>query len=483
MIDVAGTIIQSMTFGTDSIKGIWFGTDKIWPSGTVTTALTNTSVYYSSGTMINAAGSNYAYIQGTLITYIDGQEDSRQTVRLSPTIVSGSWLSTEGDDIIGANRGTTTGSTRSGSVRGTINGYTTGNLSVSQTANTMTTAAGAITSFALNGNSGKTQTISSSATTLYVSSLSGYRRAIYSSGAEVQAAAQLALRKNDDNTWATINGTSSISIPENTGASSRSVTITAYDQGYYPTVASSITITQSAAVAWVLIVPSDVTIQHNATGFTVTGITSTVNGNPYVLSASNISFGSNPSHVALGSITHLGGGQHSISFTCSGNTGTTTLWSYIYIRQTGGKSATCRVVQGINEDSISGITINNAYGDWVIGTITAGSGNTQGGGTFYTKACIVAKRTPVTSTATVNVGRFAWQWMPPVTGQTPTSYSETNISFTINPDSTVKLKPLGFDDVHTYYGAYMYSPAAGMTLSPHPNLQVNSVSSFSVEGG
>ena len=208
MIDVAGTIIQSMTFGTDNIKGIWFGTDKIWPVGTVTTALTNTSVYYSSGTMINAAGSNYAYIQGTLITYIDGQEDS-----------------------------------------------------------------------------------------------------------------------------------------------------------------------------------------------------------------------------------------------------------------------------------ISGITINNAYGDWVIGTITAGSGNTQGGGTFYTKACIVAKRTPVTSTATVNVGRFAWQWMPPVTGQTPTSYSETNISFTISPDSTVKLKPLGFDDVHTYYGAYMYSPAAGMTLSPHPNLQVNSVSSFSVEGG
>ena len=483
MIDVAGTIIQSMTFGTDNIKGIWFGTDKVWPSGVVTTALTNPSVYYSSGTMINAAGSNYAYIQGTLITYIDGQESSRETVRLTPSIVSGTWLSVEDNDIIGANRGTTTGSTRSGSVRGTINGYTTSDMSVSQTANTMTTMAGAITSFALNGNSGRTQTISYSATTLYVSSLSGYRRAVYSSGAEAQAAAQLALRKNDDNTWATINGTSSISIPENTGASSRSVTITAYDQGYYPTVSSSITITQGVYVNWVLTVPTGVTIEYDETGFTITGITSTVNGNPYVLTASNISFGTNPSNVALGTITHLGQGRHTISFTCSGNTGTTTLWSYIYIQQTGGKSATCRVVQGINNDSISGITINNAYGDWVIGTITAGSGNTQGGGTYYTKACIVAKRTPVTSTATVNVGYFAWQWMPPVTGQTPTSYSESNISFTIDPASTVTLKPLGFDEPHVYFGAYMYSPAAGMTLSPHPNLQVNSVSSFSVSGG
>lgn len=448
--------------------------------GTVTSAITSVGRYYSSGSAINAAGSNYAYIQGVQIWYTDGVETRRNNIVLTPSFTENTIWYKEGNNIRAYTRGSTTGATRSISVMGTYQGHNYGTFTVQQTANTMTYAAGAITSFALNGNSARTQTFDSSAVTLYVSSLSGYRRAIYDSGIIMQAQAQLALRKNDDNTWATINGTSSISIPANTGGTSRSVTITAYDQGYYPTVASSITITQYAAAQWVLNVPTGITIGYDVTEFTITGITSTRNGSPFDIYQSMISFSPADDSILATDINSLGGGQYAITFTIDENTGTSVVWKYITIAQPGGKSATCRVTQNPNEESITGITIYNTSGDWVLGTITVGSGTSQGYGSYETRAIIVAKRTPIEGGADVSISQFAWQWAPPVAGQSPYSYSESMVSFRVEAGSTLTLRPLGDTEFHTYYGAYVVSNNEG-TITPKPNVQINYTSGFSVQ--
>ena len=65
MIDVAGTIIQSISFGTDNVVGIWFGTEKVWPDSgptpptptghTYTFAMdpdTSTNIGYNGGTLV-----------------------------------------------------------------------------------------------------------------------------------------------------------------------------------------------------------------------------------------------------------------------------------------------------------------------------------------------------------------------------------------------------------------------------------------------
>ena len=480
MIDLAGTIVKSLTIGDTAIKSVWLGSTKVWPSGVVTSAITSVGRYYSSGSAINAAGSNYAYIQGTQIWYSDGVQTSSNNIVLTPSFTQdGVWYK-DGDYIKAYSRGTVTGTTRSISVTGTYRGTSYGPFTVQQTANTMTISAGAITSFALNGNSARTQTIGYSATTLYVSSLSGYRRAVYSSGAETQASANLALRKNDDNTWATINGTSSITIPANTGATSRSVTITAYDMGYYPSVSSSITITQSADVDWELTVPSTKSINYSDTAFTITGITSTVGGVAYPITSSMVSISPNRSNISLQSITDYGGGTYGLSLTCDANSAAETLWSYVTITQNGGLSKTCRVSQSANLESISGITVYTGNGDWVLGTITVGSATTVGGSTaYYIRAIVVAKTTPVTGTATVSIPQFAWQWKPPMTGETPYSYIETGLTQTIEAGSTLTLRPDGFDDAKTYYGAYLVTQNGGQSV-PRPDQQINYQSGFSV---
>lgn len=478
MIDLAGTIISSMTFGSEPIVAIWFGDTKVWPTGVITTAITSVGLHYSSGNIINAAGSNYAFIQGTLITYVDGTENSRRTVYLNPSFASSSIWYNEGDFIRANSRGTITGGTRSITVAALYQGRNYGSFSVQQAANTVFYYSGAITAFALDGNSARTQSISYEAKTLYVTDLSGYRRSVYSSGAELQTRATLALKLDDNNNWATVNGTSSVYFPKNTGET-RSATITAYDVNYYPTVSSSITVTQGSEVAWVLEVPSRIDIPHSTTAFTIGTVVSTADGEPYPITSEMISISPNASNITIVNFLHLGQGRYVISCRCNENTGKGERNSYVTISQPGGKSATCRIVQSANLDAISGITISDDAGDWVIGTVTVGSGTTAGVGTWKTRAIVVAKTTPITSDATVSISNFAWQWAPPVSGANINSYNETNVSFVVEAGSTLTFIPLGFDEEKTYYGAYVQSPSQG-ALSPKPNMQINRVSGFSV---
>ena len=479
MIDFGGTLITSLTLGTDPIVAIYFGNTKVWPSGTITTAITNVHLVYSSGSQIDAAGSNYASIQGTLITYLNGTEQSRTTVSLSPILYSGDssiWYS-DGTQIKAQNRGTTTGSTRSSSWKATYGSYTSGTFTVSQAANTRSINRGAITSFVINGDTGVTIQIDYKAQTLPITSLAGYRVWRYSSGEEFQESCSISVM--DDQDWLTAN-TSYITVSEYTDYdedeyAAREATITAYDTMHSSTRATR-TIYQGAKV-YELTVPTSKSIGSTVTGFYIE-VYSYYMGNAFPITSSMVSFGSNPSNCALSSISTVSAGRYRLFFTCSANTVTTIKNSYIIITQTGGETKTCRIIQEAYSEYVDGIDIYAEDGDWVLGTVTVGSGTTDGI-TYYVRTPIVARKQENDEDVQVNIDKLIWQDKVPVSGAVPTGHTDTDISFEIYAGDTVALKPLG-GDVHYYYGALIPTDSYPGGILNRPDFQLNYATGFSV---
>ena len=115
---------------------LYVGGELVWPLN-LSYVISDLEVVYSSGSIINAAGSNYATLRGTVTVYRGSRIVQILTGRiLTPTRVSGStYLTVDGDHIVAPDRGTTTGSQRSAYFTGSYMGAVSDQILVSQQAN------------------------------------------------------------------------------------------------------------------------------------------------------------------------------------------------------------------------------------------------------------------------------------------------------------------------------------------------------------
>lgn len=73
-------------------SGVWLSNTQVWPdTATITTELTNVSLYFSSGSTLSADQSNYAYLKGSIVTKRNGTTISTETVYLTPRILDGDY--------------------------------------------------------------------------------------------------------------------------------------------------------------------------------------------------------------------------------------------------------------------------------------------------------------------------------------------------------------------------------------------------------
>ena len=486
MIEGLGqSAIQSIDLGSISVISIDLGSTQIWPASTpvvVTYGITGAGITYSTGTYIKAKGDNYATVTGTLITYHNNVEYSRQAVTMSV-----SWYTTpdttiwsiSSNQVHAANRDIMSGSQRSCQVRGydTTTAQYYGPFTVWQEANEIvSTGAGGVSAFSMNGQTGSFD-VSSGGVNLSVTTQI-YRNVTYTS----ESSAQSYLPDNQysyeiSNNFATVTYAggptytpgqsasaagyklSTISIPSYSDTTTnRTMTVIARDS-VYNSVFATIAIRQLAATSWgwtwVTSVPLN--IAYDAQSFSI-DVQSTRNGEAFQIYTSMVSFRNNNINASCTSVTSLGSSKYRLNFTCSANQTTASRSVSIDITQ-GTNTRTCQVIQAANTSAFDGITIKatSSDGHWVLGVIS---------GTY--NGIIVAKDSPITEDASVSVARISWQWQPNST-VTPTSYTEYNLSQTITAGTTLS----------AYYGYYLVSNETP-PYATRPNIQINEVAGFSV---
>lgn len=84
-IYIKDTVIKTIGLGSTSNPPIYIKDTKVFPTGVVTHALEAIGIYYSDGgTYLEPDQSNYGYVGGTYVTYVDGVEQSRTIVECKP---------------------------------------------------------------------------------------------------------------------------------------------------------------------------------------------------------------------------------------------------------------------------------------------------------------------------------------------------------------------------------------------------------------
>ncbi len=134
------TGVTNVTLGSTA-QTVYLGSTLIYPQN-VTYTLSAASVSYSSGSQINAGGTNYATITANVYTYVNGTYvSSAANQTLSVHKVSGSGFTTSaGTYILADNRSNVTGSTRSATYYATYDNITAGTFTVTQLYNYTTTS-------------------------------------------------------------------------------------------------------------------------------------------------------------------------------------------------------------------------------------------------------------------------------------------------------------------------------------------------------
>jgi hypothetical protein len=509
--------LTAISIGESSVTYIDFGSTRVWPSGVVTYSVVDVSRVYSTGTYIKADGSNYAYITGTLITYVDGSETSRRSVVLDASF-NGAYdtaiWSISDNYVYATNSGAMyRQNSRSVSVYGhsSVTGQDYGPFDVWQEANTYSPVGTGQMIFQLNGRGTLTEVDEhhSTLSLSYDSSIDPYgfntwivRDVVYTSGAPgtmtVSDTQQYSYILNP-NTFATITdsaGTtySNITSPryisgvklstakfaDLSGTADRGMSVTARDVTYPTAIYREIAITQYANHVYRLDVydtnnnyyirydssngidtRNPMTISANTSGFTLIAY-STQDSVKYPLTASSIAtYGSigltctsvtnSPSTSAL----------YRMTFTCDVNTAASSRTATIGILQ-GMTIHRISITQAANTEVFDGITEKARSGNWIIGTVE--NGNSIG--------IIIAKDSPITQDATVNISHIAWQWQPDPS-VTPYSYSENNLTQTITAGQTITINS------KTYYGYLFNSPELPGFVN-RPRTQINEINGFSV---
>lgn len=463
------------------------GSTKVWPAiapVVVTYDIVNIYVAYSTGTYIKADGSNYGYLTGTLRELWNGDVHSTSQVTLTA-----SWSTTpdttiwsiSNNQIHAVDRDIMEGSARTASVRGysSVTAQYYGPYQVTQQANTWSDTGNGRVIFTMNGQ-GPTVYVDAAGITLSVTDYI-YREVMFTSGhtAERNPGAAYYTYEIQGNTYATIvceNGTtytpaqgvtqiagtgiSTIQIPANTSSNQRTFTIVLRD-ATYSSIFAAVGIIQYGQVDWgfSFVTASPLNITSNQTSFQIK-VNSTKDGIAFPITSSMVSMRNNNINASLGTIT-TSGTTSTLNFTCGSNSTTDLRSVYVDITQ-GPNTHTCRVIQAADTSAFDGITIKATSGHWVLGTVVTGT----------SIGIIIAKDSPITADAVAHIASIAWQFQPSA-GMTPISYNDSNIAQTIPAGQTQTVGD------KTYYGYWMYSPAAGGT-AVRPNLQINQFSGFQV---
>lgn len=139
MIYIGNKETQSIYGGTSATSAVYIGSFLTFPTQ-YTYVLSDAALHYSSGSTIDASGSNYAYIDATVRTYRNGTLIKTETnVKLAPykiTDTTGAFVILN-NEIHCNSRGTITGSTRSATFKGYYQNLdvSTGTLTVQQMPN------------------------------------------------------------------------------------------------------------------------------------------------------------------------------------------------------------------------------------------------------------------------------------------------------------------------------------------------------------
>lgn len=359
MIYLGATRVSEIFLGEMLDPIIHIGNYKTYPEGVVTTALTEMHVVYSSGNLINAAGSNYAYIEAELVTYIDGQEYSRGTVyitdNLSRTSGDDNFYAAGGGMIKAYSRGRVTGNTRSSVWTGTYNGSpVNSSVTVQQQYNWLAYSAGEITSASIGANVGRLNT-DYAAKTLGTLSITGYRNASWTSGESDHL--------SDPDYWNVVisGGTDWISYNPSTGfysvsangtQSGRTGSLRITDK-LYNTAPYYYIIYQSANEVpseYVLDFERNKSLAASTRSFYI-DVTSKKDGQPYPITASMVSFpNTNEIGATVGTIYDRGNGVYRVNFSCQANSTQSSRQAGLYINQgSDGQAGYCLITQAAAE--------------------------------------------------------------------------------------------------------------------------------------
>ncbi len=486
--------IKSLFVGNKPVQSVTIGDTQVYPNGIVTYQMSGSpTLEYSSGqNYILASGDGYARIVGTLITLVDGVEQSRETVEFSPTLLTSGvdniW-SVSNKHIFAADREDVTGDVRSASFQAMYSNsegftYNGGMFTVNQQANSSSTSAGAITDFKLNGQN-TIISVDDQAQTLYVNNnLAGYRNVTYTSefpGRVSIPSTSFNFTISGGEGWTTLNNNgvnTTIVLTANNSGSTREAVVTVKD-GSYPSAQASIRIKQ--AVPWVLSVPGQVYIAYDATSFSF-NVTSTNNGVAAPINSSMVSVVTNNSNLSLTGIEAVSGstGVYKISFSCSVNTDTSnTKTSEVRITRSDHTESPriVSIVQAANSSAFEYInsqhvSSNNPH--WILGTVTTGRTEHYGvnGQNVDNTGIIIACDSPITSDKTIRISSITVQRRDPSSQGLPTrKYTANSVVQTITAGTELEVSfdftNVGGDSyTKTYYGAWLR--ISGVTWSP-PN--------------
>lgn len=160
-------------------------------------------------------------------------------------------------------------------------------------------------------------------------------------------------------------------------------------------------------------------------------------------------------------------GQWNFMFSCSANTGSSPRSGSIVFNQSGtSESITLTLNQGVMPRPISGVTTKAAYGQWVLGTFTAGTASLPIG--EYPTVGIAVARPQYIDKDYIAVISMNYQNGPMTSGTSPTSYTVEDEVYNIKSGSTFDVPSAG-----TNYGSVI--------ISPVPRQQINQVTAFTVK--
>ena len=511
--------LTAISIGESSVTYIDFGSTRVWPSGVVTYSVVDVSRVYSTGTYIKADGSNYAYITGTLITYVDGSETSRRSVVLDASF-NGAYdtaiWSISDNYVYATNSGAMYRDySRSVSVYGhsSVTGQDYGPFDVWQEANTYSPVGTGQMIFQLNGRGTLTEVDEhhSTLSLSYDSSIDPYgfntwivRDVVYTSGAPgtmtVSDTQQYSYILNP-NTFATITdsaGTtySNITSPryisgvklstakfaDLSGTADRGMSITARDITYPTAIYREIAITQYADHAYRLDVydtNNNYYLRYDSSNgidtrnpMTISAVTSeftliaysTQDSVKYPLTTSSItttgSIGLTCTSVVNSPSTSA---LYRMTFTCDVNTATSSRTATIGILQ-GMTIHRITVSQAANTDAFDGITVKSSYVDgdnntWVIGICKSGD-TSIGGQSYEVNGVVVACDSQIETATTIQFTSLAVQRIINIGTQ-----DAAGRTYSV-PSGTTQVIPAGstltFNGV-TYYGTWVVLP--GVTWS------------------
>lgn len=485
--------IKSLFVGDKEVQSVSIGNTEVYSAST-TYVIRSISLSYSSGSKLNAAGSNYAQVMGEISAYKGGSLVNTFTTALTPILPNNpQFLSiSEGTKIVAPNRGTSTGSERSEWVTGSFtSGGTTytidTSVQVTQQANAIVSTEYIINNIVLFSSADGTNysftpsgsnllEINDSAKSLGYT-VSGYAKKTFTSGvytndySGIQWTVDAVVTNNQYCSWITPTssgnaiGTIDFSSFSGDPGDTREATLRVYY--YSPTNSSAMTITVRQTVSnYVFTGLSSSNVANYQETFTVT-YTATNDGQPLTTEELNsITWHTTSNGIGCNYVSRKVSGTSVIfTFSCHQNT-TTNSKTTVFVANFAGKTVTTSVTQAagynVSYVNIARLNAGNQAIKLVVGTVSRSSGESLG--------IVLASPDPITSNINVMI-QLKWSYSG---GGPYDGTGSTPVSMTINAGDWVNIGS------SSLYGKWYTEPRlsnASIDMS-YTNVEIETVGAF-----